>query len=186
MEDYLDAMNEDMAKAIEGLKKDLQKVRTGRASPQLVDGLSVLVHSYGATMPLNQLASVNAPDARLLVVTPWDKGTIPDIERAILSAGLGLNPSNDGKLIRLPIPPLTQDRRRDLTKLVRETGEAARVRVRAVRREYNEIFKQAEKDGDVNEDEAEKLLEKVQAATDTAVAKVDELVAAKEKEVLEV
>jgi ribosome recycling factor len=186
MEEYLDAMNEDMQKAIDGLKRDLQKVRTGRASPQLVDGLQVPVASYGATMPLNQLATVNAPDARLLVVTPWDKGTIADIERAVLSAGLGLNPSNDGKIIRLPIPPLTQDRRVALTKVVRENGEAARVRVRGVRREYNEIFKQAEKDGDVTEDAATKLLEKVQAATDAAVAKVDELVAAKEKEVLEV
>lgn len=186
MEEYLESMNEDMAKALESLKRDLGKVRTGRATPALVDGVQVLVHSYGATMPLNQLATVQAPDARLLTITPWDKGTIGDIEKAILQAGLGLNPSNDGKLIRVPVPPLTQERRRDLVKMVKSAGEDAKVRVRHIRRDYNDIFRNGEKDGDISEDDCRKMLDRVQTATDEAVAKVDELVVDKEKEVLEV
>lgn len=186
MNEYLDAMNDDMEKALEALKRDLAKIRTGRATPQLVDGVQVHVASYGTQMPLNQLATVNAPDARLLTITPWDKGTLPDIEKAIISAGLGLNPSNDGKLIRVPVPPLTADRRRDLTKVLRSNGEDAKVRIRHIRRDYNETFKQGKEDGDIGEDDLKRILEKVQEATDAAVAKVDSLMADKEKEVMEV
>jgi ribosome recycling factor len=186
MEEYIEAMNDDMNKAIDGLKKELAKVRTGRASPQLVDGVQVNVASYGAVMPLNQLATVQAPDPRLLTITPWDKGTLPDIEKAIIAAGLGLNPSNDGKLIRLPVPPLTQERRNSLVKTVRSNGEDAKVRVRHIRREYNETFKTGEADGDITEDECTKFLERVQKATDDAVARIDKLMADKEKEVQEV
>ena len=186
MDEYLEAMREDMGKALDSLKRELGKVRTGRATPQILDGLQVEVASYGTTMPINQLATVNAPDARLLVVTPWDKGTLGDIERAIMAAGLGLTPSNDGKIIRLPVPPLTAERRKQLIKLCGQHAEDAKVRIRQVRREYNEIFKQAEDDGDVREDDLAKLLEKVQTATDDGVAMVDKLVEAKEKEVNEV
>lgn len=186
MEEYLEAMADDMQKALDALDRELAKVRTGRATPKLVDGVQVLVQSYGATMPINQLATITAPDARLLVVTPWDKSTIPDIERGIVAAGLGLNPSNDGQLIRIPVPPLTQQRRQELVRLVRKYGEDCRIALRHVRREYNETFKQAEKDGDISEDESRRLLQQVQDATDAAVKKVDEKVAAKETEVEEV
>jgi ribosome recycling factor len=186
MEDYLEAMADDMDGALEALKRDLAKIRTGRASPKLVDGIHVTVASYGASMPLNQLATIQAADARLLVITPWDKTTIGDIERAILGSDLGLNPSSDGQLVRVPVPPLTAQRRQDLGRQVRKTGEDAKIRVRHVRREYNEIFKSAEKDGEASEEESRRLVAKVQAATDASIKKIDDLVGAKESEVLEV
>jgi len=186
MEEYLQAMIDDMKGALEGLDRELTRIRTGRASPRLVDGVQVNVASYGTTMPLNQLATVNAPDARLLVVTPWDKTTLPDIERSIVGSGLGLNPSSDGQVIRLPIPPLTSERRGELVRQVRKIGEDTKVRVRHVRREYNDLFRQAEKDGDLPEDACRRLLQQVQEATDSHVSRVDELVEAKEAEVQEV
>lgn len=186
MDEYLEAMTGDMESAVESLRKDLGKVRTGRATPKLVDGVQVVVQSYGTTMPLNQLATIQAPDARLLTISPWDKSTIPDIERAILAAGLGLNPSNDGQLIRLPVPALTQDRRKELVKLARKAGEDAKVRLRHIRREYNEMFKSGEKDGDISEDDCRRLLDKVQESTDAFVKVMDQLIEKKEEEVLEV
>ncbi len=186
MDEYLEAMADDMRAALESLTRELAKIRTGRATPKLLDGVQVLVQSYGTSMPLNQLATVQAPDARLLVVQPWDKSTIADIEKAIVSAGLGLNPSNDGQVVRIPVPPLTQDRRQELVKLVRKAGEDAKVRVRHVRREYNDIIKNAEKDGEVSEDDSRRHQQRVQEATDETVREVDALVASKEEEVLEV
>jgi ribosome recycling factor len=137
-------------------------------------------------MPLNQLATVQAPDARLLTVSPWDKSTIADIEKGIIAAGLGLNPSNDGQIIRVPVPPLTQDRRKDLVKQVKAAAEEAKVRLRHIRREYNDTFKNGEKDGEVSEDQLHRLLAKVQDVTDDFVKKVDDLGNAKEAEILEV
>ena len=186
MDEYLEAMSDDMVSTLEGYKASLAKIRTGRATPKLVDGVQVLVHSYGATMPLNQLATVQAPDARLLTITPWDKSTIADIEKGIIAAGLGLNPSNDGQIIRVPVPPLTQDRRKDLVKQVRAAAEEAKVRARHVRREYNDTFKASEKDGDISEDQLHKLLAKVQEVTDAYVKKIDDAADAKEAEILEV
>ena len=186
MEEYLQAAEDDMKGALEQLSKDLQKVRTGRATPKLLENVGVEVHSYGATMPINQLATVQAADARLLVVTPWDKGTLQDIERGIIAAMLGLNPSNDGQVIRVPVPPLTADRRRDLVKQIKGMGEEAKVRIRHVRREYNETFKEGKESGDITEDQLERYLEKVQQFTDKYVAKCDESMDAKEKEVQEV
>jgi ribosome recycling factor len=186
MDEYLEAMTSDMDGAIDGLKKELGKVRTGRATPKLVDGVMVAVQSYGTTMPINQLATIQAPDPRLLTISPWDKTTIADIERAILAAGLGLNPSNDGQIIRLPVPPLTQDRRKELVKLAKKAGEDAKVQLRHIRREYNDIFKNGEKEGEISEDDSRRLVEKVQTLTDKYVAQVDQLVAKKEEEVLEV
>lgn len=186
MDEYLEAMTGDMETAVEALRKDLGKVRTGRATPKLVDGVQVVVQSYGTTMPLNQLATIQAPDPRLLTISPWDKSTIADIERAILAAGLGLNPSNDGQLIRLPVPALTQDRRKELVKLARKAGEDAKVRLRHIRREYNEMFKSGEKDGDISEDDCRRLLDKVQESTDAFVKVMDLLIEKKEEEVLEV
>ena len=186
MDEYLEALADDMAKAQEALKQQLAKVRTGRATPALLDGVTVNVASYGATMPLNQLATVQAPDPRLLTITPWDKTTMIDIEKAILGADLGLNPSNDGKIIRVPVPALTAERRQDLVKQVRKIAEEMKVRVRQIRRDYNETFKDGHKDGDISEDQLHRFLQKVQDATDYNVKRIDEAMAAKETEVLEV
>ena len=186
MDEYLEAMAEDMAKAREAAQRDLSKIRTGRATPKLLEGVNVEVASYGASMPINQLATIQAPDARLLTVTPWDRSTLTDIERAIMAAGLGLNPSNDGNLIRVPVPALTAERRQELVRQVRRIGEEAKVRVRHVRREYNETFKSGEKDGEISEDECRRLLLLVQESTDSNVKKVDELLEKKESDVLEV
>jgi ribosome recycling factor len=186
VDEYLDSMNDDMNKALEALTQALATVRTGRATPKLLEGVQILVHAYGATMPINQLASIQAPDARLLVVTPWDKSTMQDIERGILAAGLGLNPSSDGQVIRVPVPPLTAERRQDLVKQVRKHGEEIKVRMRHVRRDYNDMFKEAEGSGEIGEDALRKYLQKVQDTTDMFVEKADKLMAAKESEVLEV
>lgn len=185
-DEYLKSLGDDMDKCLDALKRELLGVRTGRASPGIIENLPVHVTSYGSTMHLRELAGIGAPDARLLVVSPWDKGTLQDIERAIATAGLGFNPSNDGQIIRIPIPPLTGERRQGLVKVVRKSNEDAKVRVRAVRREYNEIFKTLHDDKDITEDELKKILEKVQTTTDAYVKRVDEICAAKEKEVLEV
>jgi len=186
MEEYLEALADDMAKAQDSLKKELAKIRTGRATPALVDGVQVNVPSYGAVMPINQLATIQAPDARLLVITPWDKGTMGDIERAVQAAGLGLNPSNDGKIIRVPVPALTAERRQDLVKQVRRIGEEIKVRIRGIRRDYNDTFKDAEKDGDISQDDLDRFLERIQKSTDDNVSQVDKAIAAKEAEVTEV
>ena len=185
-DEYLDAMAEDFKKALAAFEKDLGSVRTGQASPQILDSVQVHVASYGSSMPLKQLAKISAPDARMLTVNPWDKGTIKDIEKAILSSGLGLNPSSDGQLIRLPIPPLTGERRQQLVRLVRKMAENSRVRIRQIRREYNDIFKEMESDKDISQDELKRLLEVVQSGTNGAVKKLDGIAAVKEQEVLEV
>jgi ribosome recycling factor len=186
VDEYLVAADDEMKVALEQLAKDLGKVRTGRATPKLLDSVQVDVKSYGAMMPITQLATIQAPDARMITVTPWDKATIKDIERAIVEAGLGLNPANDGQLIRVPVPPLTAERRRDLTRSVQKTGEESKVRVRAIRREYNELLKSLEKDKEISEDDLKRGLEKVQELTDRYVALVDKACAAKEAEIQEV
>lgn len=185
-DEYLSTLSGDMDKVIDSLKRELMGVRTGRATPSLIENLPIHVESYGSTMPLKQCGSITAPDARLLVVNPWDKGTLRDIERAIATAGLGFNPSNDGQIIRIPIPPLTGERRQALVKMVKKAGEEAKVRVRAVRRDYNEILKTAYDDKEITEDELNRSTEKVQKETDAHVKKVDDVCAIKEKEVLEV
>lgn len=184
-DEYIKALTGDMDKAIDTLRKELSSVRTGRASPALIENVQVHVQSYGASMPINQLGSIASPDPRLLIVNPWDKTTLHDIERAIGSAGLGLNPNSDGQVIRIPIPPLTTERRQQLVKVVKKSGEECKVRVRNVRREYNELFKQMEDDKDITEDELKRLLEKVQTSTDQYVKKVDDICNTKEKEVLD-
>lgn len=186
MQEYLDSLKGDMEKALESFRKDLNTVRTGRATPALLDSVQVHVASYGVTMPINQLATVTAPDPRLLLVNPWDKGTLSDIDRAISSSGLGLNPNSDGNVIRVPIPALTGERRQDLCKMVKKHAEEARVRLRLVRREYNELFKEMEDEKEITEDELKNALDQVQKRTDEFVAKVDAQAAQKEKEVLEV
>jgi ribosome recycling factor len=183
--EYLDSMGEDMKSAIGALEKELTTVRTGRASPQLLENVQVDVATYGAVMPLNQLASVAAPDPRLLVVTPWDKSTLPDIEKAIGASGLGLNPSSDGQIVRVPIPALTGERRQELTKVVRRHGEDCKIRIRSARREYNDVFKGMESDKEVSKDELERLLKQVQIATDDHVTRIEVIVDAKEKDLLD-
>ncbi len=186
MEEYLDSLKDDMAKTIESFMRDLATVRTGRASPQLLDGVTVQVASYGANMPLNQLATVTAPDPRLLVVNPWDKSTLGDIDKAITAAGLGLNPNNDGVIIRVPIPALTGERRKEMVKQVSRLTEDARVRVRRVRRDYNELFKSLESDKEITEDDLRRALDLVQKSTNTHVGKVEDISGSKQKEIMEV
>jgi len=185
-DEYVSEANADMEKALEQLRPELSGVRTGRATPALIEFVQVHVASYGSTMPLKQLGSIGAPDARLLIVNPWDKTTLSDIDKAIRSAGLGLNPTSDGQVLRVPIPALTGERRQDLVKQVKKITEESRIRMRNVRREYNELFKTMEKDKDITEDELKRALEKVQHLTDGFMKKVDEASDKKEKEVLEV
>jgi ribosome recycling factor len=176
----------DMARAIEQLKRELIGVRTGRATPALIEHLPVEVASYGSTMQMKELGGITAPDARLLVVNPWDKGTIKDIERAIATSGLGFNPQSDGQIVRIPIPALTGERRQQLVKVVKQHAEDAKVRVRAVRREYKELLEAMQDDGDLTEDQLKRALEKLQEHTDSHVKLVDEVCARKEKEILDV
>jgi ribosome recycling factor len=182
--DVLKDLQANLDKGIDALKKDLGKVRTGRANVAILDGLRV--DYYGTPTPLHQVASVNAPDPRLITIKPWEKSLIPEIEKLIRSSQLGLNPSSDGEIIRLPMPPLTEERRRDLVKMVKKTAEESKVALRNARRDANEMLKEFLKDKDITEDEEKAGLKKVQEATDAAVTKVDDLVAKKDKEIMEI
>lgn len=169
---------------IDHLRRDLAGIRTGRASLSLFDNVSV--DYYGTPTPLRQVGTLSVPEPRLITVQPWEVQLIPEIEKAILSSGLGLTPSNDGKLIRIPIPPLTEERRRDLVKMIKKMGEEAKVGVRNIRREVNDELKELLKSKDLSEDAHRKDQEEVQKLTDQQVVKVDELVKKKESEILEV
>jgi ribosome recycling factor len=182
--DVLKELQGNLDKAIDALKKDLAKVRTGRASVSILDG--VRVDYYGTPTPLNQVASLNVPDPRLITIKPWEKSLIPEIEKTIRASQLGLNPSSDGEIVRLPMPPLTEERRKELVKVVKKMAEESKVALRGARRDANEMLKEFQKDKEITEDEEKQGLKKVQDATDGAVAKVDEIVAKKEKEILEV
>ena len=173
-----------MAGAIEALKGDLTGLRTGRANVQLLDPVMVTV--YGANMPLNQVAAISVPEPRLITVNVWDKGMVAAVDKAIRAAGLGLNPVVDGQTLRVPIPPLTEERRKDLTKIVRNAGEDAKVAVRNLRRDANEQAKKLLKDKEIGEDEERRSLDDVQKLTDRVIAEIDKLVASKEAEVLAV
>jgi ribosome recycling factor len=173
-----------MAKAVSQLKSELATLRAGRATPSLLD--KVTVDYYGTPTPVNQLANITAPEPRLLVIQPWDKGALDSIEKAILKSELGLTPTNDGQIIRIAIPPLTEERRQDLVKMVKKYGEEAKVAIRNVRRDVNDAIKKLEKDGEVSKDEARRHQEVVQKATDEHISQVDDIVAKKEKEIMEV
>jgi ribosome recycling factor len=175
---------EAMEKSIRSLRIDLQKVRTGRANPTILDG--VLVDYYGSPTPLNQLASLSAPDPRLIVISPYDRGALPEIERAILKSDLGLTPNNDGKLLRIPIPSLTEERRRDLVKQIRKSAEHHKVGVREARRAAVSLLKELEVDGSVPADERRRTEKAIQDLTDESVEKLDEMTAQKEEEILQV
>jgi ribosome recycling factor len=172
-----------MKKAVEAFKRDLAKIRTGRASTSMLDGIRV--DYYGTPTPVNQVATIQVVDARLITIKPWEKSMIPVIDKAIRASDLGLNPVPDSDLVRVPIPPLTQERRRDLAKVVKKQTEEARVAVRAARRDSMDLVKEAEKDGDISEDERKNGEKKIQELTDRYVAMVDEVAASKEKEIME-
>jgi ribosome recycling factor len=174
---------EGMKKAVDAFKRDLAKIRTGRASTSMLDGIRV--DYYGTPTPVNQVATVAVVDARLITIKPWEKNMIPVIDKAIRASDLGLNPVPDSDIVRVPIPPLTQERRRDLAKAVKKQTEDARVAVRAARRDAMDLVKEAEKDGEISEDEKKNGEKKIQELTDKYVATVDEVAAAKEKEIME-
>jgi ribosome recycling factor len=184
VEDILQECEAGMKRAVEAFQRDLSRVRTGRANLSLLDG--VKVDYYGTPTPLNQVASLNVADARLITIKPWEKNMIPVIEKAIRSSDLGLNPVADSELVRLPIPPLTQERRKELVKQIKKMTEDARVAVRGARREANDMLKEAEKDGEVPEDAAKTCGKKIQDLTDRYIAQVDDVGGKKEKEILEV
>jgi ribosome recycling factor len=172
-----------MQKALEATRREFAAIRTGRANPALLE--QVRVDYYGAPTPVNQLATITVPEPRLLVVAPWDKKVVKDVERAILKSELGLVPSSDGVVIRIPIPTLTEERRRDLSKVVRRHGEEGRVAVRNVRREAKEMIEALEEGGDVSEDAAARAVEELQKLTDEFIATVDKALESKEKEIME-
>ena len=173
-----------MSATIDSLKKDFAGLRTGRATAAILD--PVMVESYGSMMQLNQVASVNVPEPRMISVQVWDKSMIKAVEKAITNAGLGLNPQADGQLVRVPIPDLTQERRQELTKVASKYAEGARVAIRNVRRDGMDSLKKQEKDKEISEDEHKGLAEKVQKLTDDHIKKIDESLATKEKEIMAV
>ena len=173
-----------MDKSISNFVDELTKIRTGRATPALLD--TVKVDYYGQQVPLNQAATVTAPEPRLLAIQPWEKNMLAEIEKAILKADLGLNPGNDGTMIRIPIPQLSEERRKDLVKLVHKFAEEGRVAVRNIRRDVNDHLKKLEKDHKISEDELHNRLDEVQSFTDDHIKKIDEIMKSKEQEVMEV
>jgi len=172
-----------MGKSIDALENELKRVRTGRASLNILDGIRV--DYYGTQTPLNQMASLSVPESRLIVIQPWDATVIKDIEKALLASDLGLTPSSDGKLIRLAIPPLTEERRKELVKVIGKICEDYKVAIRNIRRDSNEFLKMAKKEGDISEDDLFKGQDKVQEITDEFVKRIDEIFKEKEKEILE-
>lgn len=173
-----------MQKSIEALRNDLTKIRTGRAHPSLLD--QVVVEYYGSEVPLSQVANISTEDARTLKVVPWEKPMMGKIEKAILTSNLGLNPTNDGNAIRVPLPPLTEERRRDLVKLVKGEAESARVAIRNIRRDANSDFKTLLKEKEISEDEERKAAEDIQKLTDQYIKEVELVLEKKEKELMEV
>ncbi len=173
-----------MQKAVEAAKREFASVRTGRASPALLD--RVTVDYYGVPTPITQVASITVPDARLLVIQPWDKSLVREIERAIQKSELGLTPSNDGTVIRLPIPALTGERRKELVKVVHRQAEEARIAIRNIRREHKEKLERLEKKGELSEDQTRRAVDELQKLTDRHIQEIDTLLAAKETEITEV
>jgi len=173
-----------MGKSVDALKSELVKIRTGRAHPSLLD--QIMVDYYGTDTPINQVANVTVEDSRTLAVAPWEKQMVAVVEKAIINSGLGLNPSTAGNLIRIPMPPLTEERRRELVKVVKNDGENAKIAIRNIRRDANSDFKDLLKEKDISEDEGHQAEDSVQKHTDKFVANVDEVIAIKEKELMEI
>jgi len=173
-----------MESALESLRREFAGVRTGKASPQLLD--TIRVEAYGSRVPLNQVGTVSAPEPRMLTIQPWDRGLVKDIERALRESDLGLNPSNDGQLIRIPVPPLTEERRREYVRMLHKLAEEGRVAVRQARKDANDEVKARQKKEGLSEDDIRREEKEVQKLTDQYIAKVEEMVKHKEAEVMEV
>ncbi len=178
-----DDAKQRMGDSIKALKNEFKKIRTGRASLALFEGIRV--NYYGTATPLNQVASLSIPESRLIVIQPWDQSVIGEIEKEILKSELGLTPMNDGKVIRIPIPPLTEQRRKELVKVVRKIAEDHKVSIRNIRRETNDFLKSLKNDGEISEDDFYRAQDKVQAITDNHIKSVDQACQEKEKEILE-
>jgi len=173
-----------MEKAIDSLKKDFSKVRTGRANPSILD--SVRIDYYGVSTPINQLGNISVPDAQLIIITPWEKKVLPDIERAIFKADVGLTPQNDGKVIKITIPALSEERRKEMVKLIKKIAEGHKTSVRNIRRDANNAIKTQEKDKILSEDQSKKESDRIQKITDHTISAIDQLTQEKEKELLQV
>ena len=182
-DEILSELREKMAKTGEALKKEFKRIRTGRASTALLDGIKV--HCYDTQMPLEQVASISVPESRLITIQPWDQSVIGEIEKSILKSELGLTPMNDGKIIRISIPPLTEERRKELAKLAKKMAEDSKIAIRNLRREANEMFKGLKNEKEISEDEFHGSQEDVQKITDEFVKKIEEITAQKEKEIIE-
>ena len=178
----IDSMSQGMDKSIQSLQKDLVKMRTGRASTALIE--PVQVDYYGSNVPISQVANVTTPDARTIQIVAWEQTMVGVIEKSILAANLGLTPQNDGKVIRISMPALTEDRRKEMAKQIKKMGEETKVAIRNLRRDGNEEVKKLEKGKTITEDEAKKVMEQIQKKTDEKVAEVDKVIAGKEKEVM--
>jgi ribosome recycling factor len=182
--DTLQELKDGIAKAHEALKRDLAKIRAGRANPDILD--SVRVDYYGSSTPLKQLASISVPEARLMVLKPFDRSQMQAIEKAIMEAQLGLNPSNDGEIIRIPMPPLTEERRKDLVKLARKSGEDSKVAIRKARHDAKDMIDSLQKEGEVGEDDADRARKELEEIVKVGTQRVDEIVSKKEADILEV
>ena len=184
IDEIFEDLRDRMGKSIESLKREYSRLRTGRASISLLDGIRVSY--YDTPTPLNQMASLAVPEPRLIVIQPWDKTAIEDIEKAILKSELGLTPINDGKVIRISIPPLTEERRKELVKVARKMREENKVAIRNIRRDANEMLNDLKKEIEITEDDLYRSQEEVQKTTDQFISQVDEICAAKEKEIIEI
>jgi ribosome recycling factor len=184
VKDLVNKTRTGMEKSIEAMKKEFTRVRTGRASIALLD--DVRVDYYGTPTPLNQIGTLAVPEPRLITIQPWEKRLIPEIEKAIFKSDLGLNPVSDGSLVRIAIPPLTEERRKEMVKMLKRMGEEAKIAIRNARRDANESLKKLEKEKEISEDELKRGEKEIQDLTDQFVRKADEVVAAKEKEVMEI
>ncbi len=184
MEAILTSAEDRMKKSLAALQEELGSLRTGRASAALFERIKV--QYYGNPTPLNQVATVSVPESRLVVIQPWDKAALPEIEKAIQSSELSVNPNNDGKVIRINIPPLTEDRRKDLVKVARNMAEQSRVAIRNIRRDANDDLKKSQKASDISEDDEKRGIDQIQKLTDSFIEKIHEIIEAKEKEILEI
>ena len=182
-DEILSELSDKMNSSIEALKKEFVRLRTGRATPALLDGIKV--NCYESQMPIDQVASISVPESRLITIKPWDQSVIKEIEKSILKSELGLTPMNDGKIIRISIPPLTEERRKELAKMAKKMAEEGKIAIRNHRREANDIFKEMKNEKEMSEDEMFKAQEEVQNITDDFIARIDSVTAEKEKEILE-
>lgn len=181
-EELYSTVNSKMDKAVQSFRKELDRLRTGRASPALLDGIRA--EYYGTPTPLQQIASITIPESRLIVIQPWDKTMLEPIEKAIQKANLGISPANDGNVIRISIPPLTEERRKEMVKVVKKMGEECKIALRNIRREANEALKRQEKEKAISEDDYHRSIEEVQKLTDEHIKRVDAIVEEKQKEIL--